>query len=165
MSQTFLIRERTSMILKDTPIQRKLMSIILLTCSVALVLMGSAYIIFEYINFREAEKKQISTLGVIIASNSSAALAFYSPDDAKEILNALRADKYIVAACLYDTNGNIFAKYPAGIVAGELPAKPGMSGYFFRGMFLEGFQPVAQENLLLGTLYIKSSLGRIYSQS
>lgn len=136
----------------------------MLSCSVVLLLMGSAYIIFEYISFRETVKKNISTLGVVIASNSTAALAFDSQKDAGEILNALRADKHIVSASLYDSNGDLFARYPEDLSQNILPSGPGESGYNFKGSFLEGFQPVVQKNLLLGTLYIKSDLTSVYDQ-
>jgi hypothetical protein len=126
--------------------------------------MASAYIVFEYFSYRKAESNKVSTLALVIASNSSAALAFQSDDDANEILNALKADKYITAACLFDVNGNIFAKYPNSIKNSLLPSKPGIGGYSIKGSFIEGFEPVHQEKLHLGTLYIKSSLGGLYNQ-
>ncbi|TZF86404.1 PAS domain S-box protein (plasmid) [Pedobacter sp. BS3] len=149
---------------RNSPIQRKLMSIILLTCSVVLTLMCCVYIFFEFITFRQAVKNNVSTLGVIIASNSSAALAFDSQADANEILSALDADKHIVAACLYDRSGKLFAKYPDTISSNALPAQPGKSGYRIEGAFLAGFQPVMQHQYRLGTLYIRSDLEAMYGQ-
>jgi PAS domain S-box-containing protein len=150
--------------LKDTPIRRKLMSVILLTCSVVLVLMCSTYVVFEFYSFRNTVKNNISTLGGVVASNSSAALAFDSKRDAEEILNALKTDKHIVAACLYDQQGNLFAKYPSSLPAAALPAKPQASGYKFEEEFLIGFQPVVQQNAHLGTLYIKSDMETMYDR-
>ena len=97
--------------LRDAPIQKKLLRVIMLTCFTVLVFVVSAYIILEYYSFRKAAQKNVITLGEIIASNSSAALAFDSPKDAKEILIGLKANSHIVAACLYDKNGKIFATY------------------------------------------------------
>ena len=136
----------------------------MLISTIVLVLMSSAYIVFEYNSNRAAAKKNLSTLGVVIASNSSAALAFDSRQDAAEILEAFKADEHIIAACLYDKNGDIFAKYPHNLPSGSLPAEPGSQGYEFKNSFLEGFEPVLQENLFLGTLYIKSDLKAIYAQ-
>lgn len=150
--------------LKDTPIRRKLMSVILLTCTVVLTLTCSAYVFFEFFSFRNTVKNNVSTLGVIIASNSSAALAFDNAADANEILNALKANKHIVAACLYDKNGSLFAKYPANISADKLPPKPLKNDYRFEGAYLSGFQPVVQQHDLLGTLYIQSDLEEMYAQ-
>lgn len=152
------------MIFRDIPIQQKLIRIIMLTCSVALLLMAGAYIVFEYITFKKAEQKKIATRALIVASNSTAALAFDSPKDADEILNALRADKQVIAACLYDAKGNLFAKYPSDIEVRELAAHPGKQGFQFKDDYIEGFQPVVQAELRLGSLYIKSSMSGVYSQ-
>jgi PAS domain S-box-containing protein len=148
----------------DTPIQHKLMRVILVTCSVVLVLMCGAYLVFEYFSFKNTIKNNVATLGVIIASNSSAALAFDAPGDATEILSALKADKHIVAAALYDNNGKLFAKYPADISADLLPKKLLANGYRFEGQYLVGYQPVLQQSVTMGTLFIKSDLEVMYSQ-
>ena len=78
--------------LRDTPIQRKLMSVILLTCGIVLSLMCFAYVVLEYVSFRNTAKNNISTLGAVIATNSSAALAFDSQIDAQEVLNAVKGE-------------------------------------------------------------------------
>jgi len=151
--------------LKDTPIQRKLMSVILLTCAVSLSLMCIAYSIFEYYTYRQTVKTNVSTLASVIASNSSAALAFLSNRDAHEILNALKAEEHIVAACLYDKDGAVFAKYPVDSPSTLFPSVPVMEEKFwFEGIYLVGFQPVLQKNQHLGTLYIKSDLEAMYNQ-
>ncbi len=99
--------------LRDTSIQRKIMKVILLTCAVVLAVMCIAYIILEYVTYRESVYEHTKTLGSVIAANSSAALAFDSPKDATEILSAFKAERNVVAACLYDVSGEIFAVYPA----------------------------------------------------
>lgn len=136
----------------------------MLTCSVALIMMASASILFQYFNFKKAEEQKVLTRALILASNSTAALAFDSPKDATEILNALRADKFIVAACLYDMHGEIFATYPANVKPGILPSKIEKQGFRSVGKFIEGFQPVTQAKLQLGSLYIKSSIEGVYSE-
>ncbi len=87
--------------LRDVPIQRKIMTVILLTCAIVLILMCSAYMVFEYISFRTTTKSHIATIAAVVASNSSAALAFDSQKDGIDILNALNEEKHIVAASLY----------------------------------------------------------------
>ena len=150
--------------LKDAPIQQKLMSVILLTCLIVLLLMSTAYLLLEYASYRQIEKSHVSTLGTVIASNSSASLAFDSPSDAAEILNALKAEKNIVAACLYDNRGNLFAKYPDNISSSVFPAKQNSNDYWFEGGYVVGFQQVSQKENPLGTLYLKSSLSGMYVQ-
>ena len=81
------------MLLKDRPIRRKLMAMILLTSGVVLLLTCTAFFAYEFLTFRQATVRQLSTLGEIIAANSTAALAFDNPDDAQEILAALQIDR------------------------------------------------------------------------
>src|SRR6185436_11289513 len=127
--------------LKDAPIQRKLQSVILLTCITVLLLIVSAYLVLEYYSFRKSERNNLVTLGKVIASNSSGALAFDSQKDANEILGALKANPHIVLACLYDKDGNVFVVYPQHSKS-VIPSKPGASGYTVVNGYIEGFTEV-----------------------
>jgi PAS domain S-box-containing protein len=149
--------------LKDAPIQRKLQSVILLTCITVLLLIVSAYLVLEYYSFRKAESNTVSTLGKVIASNISGALAFDSQKDADEILSALKANPHIVVACLYDKEGKIFVVYPQHVNI-AYPKSPGIDGYTVANGYIEGFTEVVQENNRLGTLYLKSDLEAMYEQ-
>ena len=62
--------------LHDIPIQRKLMTIILLISGAVLLLTCSAFFTYELLTFRQTTVRQLSTLGEVIATNSTAALAF-----------------------------------------------------------------------------------------
>lgn len=152
------------MLFPNIPIRQKLIRMIMLICSIVVVLICCAYVVFEIITSKNNIKENERILGNIIASNSSAALAFDNPADANEILSALNANKHIVAACLYDKSGKLFARYPAGVSNAELPVKPKAFGYRFENGSVAGFQPVMQKNELLGTLYIQSDMGAIYAR-
>ena len=153
------------MSLKDTPIRRKLMMVILLTSGVVLLLTCAAFIAYELLSFRQTMVRNVTILGEIIAANSTAALAFANQDDATEVLAALKAERHIVAASLYDTNGELFAKYPAGLPADAFPAAPERDAYRFEHSHLVGVQPVVEgNNKRLGTLYLKSDLGAMYER-
>ena len=105
---------------QDKPIGLKLTAIILGTSAVVLLLTCTAFLAYDVFAFRKDSVRQLSTLGEIVATNSTGVLAFANQDDATEILAALRAERHIVAACLYDRQGRIFARYPAG----TCPTKP-----------------------------------------
>src|SRR4051794_18442660 len=100
---------------KHSPIQQKLMRLVLVTSGVVLLLTCIGFFAYEFFTYRQSNKERLSTLGKVIAANSTAALAFQIPEDAEEILHALQAEKHIVAASLYDKNGNLFARYPLTI--------------------------------------------------
>jgi len=120
--------------------------------------------LYEFVAFRQSNKVQISTLGKIIAANSTAALAFQDHDDAYETLNSLRAEKHVVAACLYDDSGHIFAVYPLYLKESDFPASPGKPGYNYVNSFLVGFEPVLLEQKFRGTLYLKSDMKAMYER-
>ena len=152
------------MALKDLPIQKKLMRVFLLTSCAVLLLTSTTYFAYEYFTFRHTTVRQLSTLGKVIASNSTAALAFYNRDDAKEVLSAVRADPHIVAVALFDEDGQLFSYYPETFSSDTLSSLGNESGYFFRDAHLLGYEPVVQGDKKLGTLFLKSDTGAIYDR-
>ncbi len=148
------------MAFEDIPIQRKLMAIILATSGVVLVLTCATFLAYEFSTFRQTAVRQLSTLGEIIATNSTAALAFDNQTDAGEILRALKAEHHIVAAALYDQRGALFARYPVDAPERFFPARPGADGYRFADGHLSGFAPVVQVkgSQRLGTIYLESDM-------
>jgi signal transduction histidine kinase len=152
------------MTLRDMPIRRRLMVMLLATSIVVMLLMSGAFVTYEITTIRKTLIRQARTLGEVIAANSTAALAFENQDDAKETLAALSAERHIVAACLYDKDGHLFSKYPDNVAPGLLPYGPGPAGYHFADAHLSGFQPVVQGgNKQLGTLYLDYDAGTIVS--
>ncbi len=149
---------------QDTPIRKKLMVMLLLTSGVVLTLACGFYFAYEYLTFRRATISQLETLGEVIASNSTAALAFNSREDAEQILSALKANRHIVAAGLYTDRGELFARYPAQLGDGELPAQIGADGQQFVPRALASIQPVERDGKRLGTLYLRSSLEPMYER-
>jgi signal transduction histidine kinase/uncharacterized membrane protein affecting hemolysin expression/ActR/RegA family two-component response regulator len=143
------------------PLRRALVRMIFICCGTVLGVTVSALFAYEMLTFRQASIEQLQTLSQAIASNSTAALAFDNPEDAAAVLSALSADSHIRGAALYDAHNQIFATYPSDLARDRLPAAPGQAGYRFSGWRLAGFQPVVQESLPLGTLYVESDLGAI----
>jgi PAS domain S-box-containing protein len=149
------------MLLKNIPIRRKLIAINLLTSTVVLVLMIVSVFTYEYLRLRQATVRQLSTVGQIIAANSTAALAFANQNDADEILSALKGKPHISAAALYDKNGKLFSKYPANLSDDSLPGAPQKDGFQYEREFLSVFQPVMEDDKRLGTLYLKYDSGAV----
>src|SRR3954468_22209773 len=129
---------------RDLPIQRKLMTMILVTSGVVLLLTCAAFVGYELVAYRRSAVQQLATLGEIIAAQSTGAVAFDNQRDATEILAALKAERHIVAACLYDKQGKLFSRYPATAPDGTFPPAPQADGYAFVGGRLLGFTPLVQ---------------------
>jgi PAS domain S-box-containing protein len=145
-------------------IQRKLMRLVLVTSGVVLVLTYIGFFTYEFFTFRTASEERLSTLSDIIATTSTASLAFDSPEDATENLQALSAEEHIVAAALYDKEGHLFARYPANFPKYNLPIHPSKDGLNYTNGQLEGFVSVMRGTKRLGTLYIQSDMQAIYKR-
>ena len=137
------------------------MTVMLLTCSAVLLLTCAGFIAYEVITLRKGMVQGLTTRAEIIAANSSAALAFDTPSDAADVLAALETDPRMVAACIYDNQGRIFAVFPRRASTAAFPSAPGKSGHQFGSEQLEVFSPIVQGNRTLGTVYIKSDLSAL----
>jgi len=136
----------------------------MLVSGIAVLITCLAFFSYEFYSFRERTLQKISTYGEIIAENSTAALAFENKSDAEEILNALKAEKDIELAVLYDSKGNYFCSYSLTGNLMEHPLKPGNQGYYFTKSSAEGFQPIIENTRQVGTLFLKFDLNSIYSR-
>jgi PAS domain S-box-containing protein len=151
--------------LRNAPIRRKLMAIMLLTSGLVLLLTCATFLAFELVAFRRTAIRELSTVGQIIASNSTAALAFQNPEDAREVLAALKAEPHILSAVLYDADGRVFSAYPDSLAASSFPQGPGPVGYRFEHGRIVGVAPVVQgENRRLGTLHLESDMESLYER-
>lgn len=151
---------------RDMPIQQKLMTMILVTSGVVLALTCTAFVGYDLHNFRQSTVRQLATLAEIIAAESTGAVAFDNQRDATEILGALQAERHIVAACLYDAKGQLFARYPANAPDSAFPPRPLADGYRFEDGHLLGFTPVVQlaGQDRFGTLHLKSDMEAMWER-
>src|SRR3984893_1099 len=99
-------------------IRRTLMTVILLTCGAVMLITSAAFVAYEYVTFRQLTVRNVKILGEAIAANSTAALAFDNPNDAREVLAAFKAQPHVVAARLSLSNGQLIASYPDGATRG-----------------------------------------------
>jgi signal transduction histidine kinase/ActR/RegA family two-component response regulator len=147
----------------STPIRRTLMSVLLLTSGAVMLTTSAAFCAYDFLTYRQQTLHSLATLGDAIAANSTAALAFQNPDDAREVLSALKAESHIVDATLYTSDGAPFASFPAA-GPGAHSTTPSRDGYRFEDGYLIGVQPVVQGQRRMGTLYLKADLGALYER-
>ncbi len=152
------------MLFRDRPIQKKLMGVIILISGIVLLVTCTAFFAYEVFTFRQTTTRHLSTLGEIIAANSTAALAFDDKDNANEILAALKAEQHITAASLYDMDGKLFSHYPSMVPINTFPSSPREDGYRYEDSYLIGYQSVMQGNKRLGTLYLRSDMKAMYER-
>lgn len=168
-------------ILKDIPIQQKIILIVMIICTTVLL---AAYTVFIYSQWQTRHhllKETISTLTRVVGINSSASLAFFDQLTGDEILSVLRTEKEVVSAELFSKDGELFASYQSEITV--------PNGFFYQiidnslrkfqsVLFQEehdgseqisygtGYMDISQKikegSRLVGTIHIRVSLRSIY---
>lgn len=139
-------------------IRTKLRVVILVTSLTMILVTSISFVAYEYISSRRALLEYINTLAKITAANCTPGLAFQNVADAREVLNALALDRYVVEAALYDANGKIFARFPSEYAPEVFPSRPPLPGTRFEGSGLIGSVRVVQDSRPLGMLYLKSDI-------
>ena len=145
----------------NTPFRHKLMRMVLLTSGLVILFTCAMFVTYEVVTFKQSVAQQLNILGKAIAQNSTAALAFDNADDARVVLSAFRSDPHIVSAALYSKSGELFASYPDRVAREDLPGTLQPEGYHFERQHVIGFEPVRLNDMVLGTLFVKSDLRAI----
>ncbi len=146
-------------------IKRKQMLIIMLITSVALLLACAAFGAYEVLTFRRTMLGNVTTLAEIIGNNSAVALDFDDPKAGEETLGSLKAEPNIVAACLYDKTGRVFAQFDRkGDARTVTPPAVQQAGYTFGRNDLTLFHPINYKGDVVGTVYIVSDMQALYSR-
>lgn len=137
----------------------------MLTTSVALLLTGTALIIYELVAYRSVMTRELMSLADVIGANSAAALTFNDSKAADETLSALRKDSRIALAAIYTKEGNIFATYRRQHPEGDtIPVAPRADGSTLEGGRLILFHPIILDQEKIGTLYIQADTQEVYAR-
>ena len=161
--------------LKDLPIQRKLVVIIMMT-SLAVVMISTAALIgSKIISFRSDLLEHLSTLTNVIGRNSTAALSFNDPKAAKETLSALKAEPSVQLAATLDQKGQVFSAYgntsTQGLAAavanilpkGRLPLTLKSERHRFGSRYLDLLQPIVLDREVIGAVFLRTDLKDLYA--
>jgi two-component system, sensor histidine kinase len=149
-------------LLRKFSLKQKLQAVIMLTVAAALLLACGALLACDIAALRSSIQTETQTLARMIGENSTAALTFNDPRAASELLEGLRAQPGILAACIYGKDGRIFASYGRqGVWPPFGPSKAGD----IRSGFVDGrlrlLHPVVLDSQLLGYIYLESELSAL----
>jgi PAS domain S-box-containing protein len=148
--------------LRNTSLQAKQTIVIMATCTVALLLACFSFAFYEVLTFRTELKRNIQTLAEILANNTIGALQFDDRQSAGEILTAVRADRNIVAAILYDQQGREFSRYVKDNTQySAVASEDRIDGFQVKDGYLLLFWPVVHKGERVGTVYLKSGLNAL----
>jgi signal transduction histidine kinase len=143
-------------------IKYKLIAIVMLTCMLALVGVGGAFVFWQWIGLHDSMQADLRTKAQITADNCKAALTFEDVEDAEKTLKALKADSSIVFGCIYKKNGAVFASY-AQTEADKVHLATVIKEQGFYNHQLTVLEPIVLDNERIGTVCLRSDLNPMYS--
>jgi signal transduction histidine kinase len=150
---------------RNLSMQWKLLWVSMLASGTTLLLICTAFVLYDRATFREVLVRQLAGQADIIAVNSAAALLFDDPSAAAETLGALHVEQRIIAAGIYRITGQRFATYKRQTAPREmtLPAEfsNATSGHHFDPEQLVLFRPIVGGGQTLGTVYLLADLHEI----
>ncbi len=116
--------------LKHSSIRFKMIVMMVVTSSLALLTACGALLFFQSVTLRQDIVRDLSALSDIISTQSTAAVAFNDQQAAGEILKALKVKPEIVSAIIMTPDGKTVATYGAPEQKNQVPARNGVE---FRG--------------------------------
>jgi two-component system sensor histidine kinase/response regulator len=144
---------------RDMPIRHKLQGIVLATCTVALLVASAAFTLYDRSTFLLAASEDLIASAKMIGSNSTAALAFHDAGSGREILSALQAKPHVTNACIYDSDGKVFAKYSRDPTeAGSCPPPSQGAGSAIVARHIVLFHRIVLNGDSIGGIYIEADL-------
>jgi C4-dicarboxylate-specific signal transduction histidine kinase len=147
---------------RNIPIRRKLMLVVLVSSTAALLVASTALFAFQIYTFRKNFMSDLSSLAEIISANSTAAVTFGDADAAREILTSLGVKEQIEDAAIVLPSGKVLAR--VGQATGSVPVAdyPAVTGFKFEDGDLLQTQEIRMDTRKIATLYLRSAYGRMY---
>lgn len=136
-------------------IRRKLNRLLALTTLVALAIAGLALAVVDVRSRAATIREDMVAQADILALSSQAALSFDDRKVGAENLRVLRAKPDVVAAALYNANGDVFASYIASD-EGTVPPHPASARAAFDREYIRVARPIMANNEPIGFVYIQA---------
>jgi diguanylate cyclase (GGDEF)-like protein/PAS domain S-box-containing protein len=143
--------------LRNRSIRVKLLLLMALNSSLALLLAGVASLSYEAFQYRTAATRELTTMAGIESESIAAALSFADEQAANETLNSLRGDRRIVAAAVYNQQNRLFATY-RNTKTLPAPAQPRPDGLYFANSDLAIFRPIMLQGERIGSIYLRADM-------
>ncbi len=138
---------------------RKMTWIALVTIGIGTTTLMATFLAYDLVSAHTQMQRNLDTLAEVVGQNSTAALMFDDKPAAVEMLEALRTESSVVAACLYSPAGTLFSQYlrqpavrPCPKVAGEWSTPSASAGAVRR---------LERSGDFAGTVYIESDLSEL----
>jgi len=150
---------------RDWSIRHKLTGLFVLMAFITALTVSVPMVIFDMVGLRRAMARDLATLADALARNSTAALTFRDAETARDVLQALKAEPSVKAACIYTSEGKPFAKYVReGKEADFIPPFAQDPGIHFEWDRLIEFRDIVLDDEQVGTIYVESDLQRLHAR-
>ena len=171
--------------LRDLPIKRKLMWIVLITCGTSLIAFAICFFVSDVIKNRTEIIGNTTLLAQFIGANTVSSVLFNEPRSAQETLEGLRDNPHITAACIILKNNQLFARYlRKDINASSLqlqlttnngldivdPAslarfKSNATSFHIYGSSLDAVVPIFSEGQQISTVIVRSDVNELIART
>ena len=143
--------------LRNLSIRWKVILIVMVTMTVALLIACTSFMAYDYIAFRDQQVKDSQALADVLGTGSTAALEFDDRSAVRETLTAL-ADKHVVTQSrVYDADGAEFAIYRRkGIPETALTVPANGQDTSITSDTIGVFRPIRLNLERIGTIYLES---------
>ena len=150
--------------LRDRPIRRKIMLVIMLISGVVLLFAFAALFYFQAYTLRQQSAHELVVVGDITAHNCASAVMFKDEDAAAKILVGLKTMPQIVSARLELIGGQRLAFFGAARDEVDMRSARSQAGFQIDGNRILRAQPVLLNGKREGTLYLLADLHAMTSQ-
>jgi len=135
-------------------LQRKLLTVMLLTTLVALVVALVAMITYDLRSYHQGWVNDMSAQAELIGRTTAPALNFDDTRMARENLELLRFQPKVRAAAIYGPRGSLFATYATDGEATPFPKIPASDSATVNQRKLVVFKRIVENDEILGTVYL-----------
>ncbi|MCP4150178.1 MAG: PAS domain S-box protein [bacterium] len=159
--ETNTVKNTGGGVFRKLSIKRKLVIIIMVVASAAMLLAGMAFITYQWREFRDRMETQLWAQAEMVAENCTGSISFNDPEDAEAILASLKAIKPIALVCVYNDKKTPFAVYQRSDFIGKAPPVPKKETSEFAGDWLKMSKHIMLDNAKIGTLYLQADLKQL----
>jgi C4-dicarboxylate-specific signal transduction histidine kinase len=141
---------------QNISIKRKLIILMMLSSSVALLLALAGFSAYEILKFRDSMLQQLSSIAELLSEPLAKTTAANDSREVEKILARLKAEPGVLGACVFRADGRVLALYSREGSGGFTPPEFLRKAYIFRKEKLLLYHPLQIEDRLVGTVLLQS---------
>jgi len=148
----------------DLSIQKKLVSIQILTACVVLGLAVAAFLVEDIGSSQDEMVQHLSSTALILGQNCVSSLQFMDEEAATETLASLTVESHITHACIYDETGTVFASYSRSREPDFAFPSSAPSSHLFGEDHLDLFEMILKNEETIGTVYLRADMAYLQAK-